>query len=232
MYNREVNFWKDKPESLFQYSNVGYALLGLIIEEVTGRAFNEFIEKEIFVPLGMEQAYWFLVDIPHRNIARPHEMPNKHTDFKEPKVLNHYGYADYPSGQIRTTTAGYSRFIQLFLNDGMVNGKQFLSKTSIEDFLKVQYPDKFKYQAIAWNYNEFDNWIYYLLMPRLPSHTGADPGVATVVSFEPEKKIGAIIFTNSPSPGFINQKRFYQEVMKRLLKEAKRQVKKENKNVK
>ena len=226
LYDREENFWKDKPESLFQYCNVGYALLGLIIEEVTAMAFKEFIEKEIFVPLGMEQAYWFLADIPHRNIARPHEMPNKHTDFKEPKVLNHYGYPDYPDGQIRTTAADYSRFIQLFLNDGMVNGKQFLSKTSIDDFLKVQYPNKFKYQAIAWNYNEFDNWIYYLLMPRLPSHTGADPGVATVVSFDPENKIGAIIFTNSPPSGFINQKRFYQEVMKRLLKEAKRQVKK------
>ncbi len=226
LYNREENFWKDKPESLFQYCNVGYALLGLIIEEITAKAFKEFIEEEIFVPLGMEQAYWFLADIPHRNIARPHEMPNKHTDFKEPKVLNHYGYPDYPDGQIRTTTADYSRFIQLFLNDGMVNGKQFLSKTSIDDFLKVQYPNKFKYQAIAWNYNEFDNWIYYLLMPRLPSHTGADPGVATVVSFDPENKIGAIIFTNSPPQGFINQKRFYQEVLKRLLKEAKRQVKK------
>lgn len=226
LYNREENFWKDKPESLFQYCNVGYALLGLIIEEITAKAFKEFIEEEIFVPLGMEQAYWFLADIPHRNIARPHEMPNKHTDFKEPKVLNHYGYPDYPDGQIRTTTADYSRFIQLFLNDGMVNGKQFLSKTSIDDFLKVQYPNKFKYQAIAWNYNEFDNWIYYLLMPRLPSHTGADPGVATVVSFDPENKIGAIIFTNSPPQGFINQKHFYQEVLKRLLKEAKRQVKK------
>ena len=226
LYNREENFWKDKPESLFQYCNVGYALLGLIIEEITAKAFKEFIEEEIFVPLGMEQAYWFLADIPHRNIARPHEMSNKHMDFKEPKVLNHYGYPDYPDGQIRTTTADYSRFIQVFLNDGMVNGKQFLSKTSIDDFLKVQYPNKFKYQAIAWNYNEFDNWIYYLLMPRLPSHTGADPGVATVVSFDPENKIGAIIFTNSPPQGFINQKRFYQEVLKRLLKEAKRQVKK------
>lgn len=225
LFDREENFWKAKPESLFQYSNVGYALLGLIIEEVSTRAFNEFIKEEIFVPLGMEHTYWFLEEIPHSNIARPHEMNNKHTDFKEPKVLNHYGYPDYPDGQIRTTTADYSRFIQLFLNDGMVNGEQFLSKASIEDFLEVQYPDKFKYQAIAWNYNEFENWIYYLLMPRLPSHTGADPGVATVVSFDPKEKIGAIIFTNSPPSGFINQKRFYQEVMKRLLKEAKRHVK-------
>lgn len=228
LYDREENFWKDKPESLFRYCNVGYALLGLIIEEVTGVTFKEFLDKEIFVPLGMNQSYWFLADIPHRNIARPHKMSNKHTDFKEPKVLNHYGYPDYPDGQIRTTTSDYSRFVQLFLNKGMVNGKQFLSKASINDFLKVQYPDKFKYQAIAWNYNEFDNWIYYLLMPRLPSHTGADPGVATVVSFDPEKDIGAVIFTNSPVSGFINQKRFYQQLMKRLLKEAKNNVKKRN----
>lgn len=228
LYNRDENFWKGKPESLFRYCNVGYALLGLIIEEVTGVAFKKFLDEEIFVPLGMDQTYWFLEDIPHDNIARPHEMPNKHTDFKEPKVLNHYGYPDYPDGQIRTTSSDYSRFVQFLINDGVVDGNQFLSKASIDDFLKVQYPNKFKYQAIAWNYNEFDNWIYYLLMPRLPSHTGADPGVATAVSFDPEKNVGAVIFTNSPVSGFINQKRFYQELMKRLLKEAKRHVKKRN----
>ncbi|GJM63890.1 serine hydrolase [Persicobacter diffluens] len=226
-YDREKNYGKDQAGFSFQYCNVGYALLGLIIEEVTAKPFSEFIKEEIFIPLKMEQAYWFLADIPHRNIARPHEMPNKQTDFKAPKVLNHYGYPDYPDGQIRTTTSDYSRFLQVFLNEGVVNGERFLSKAAIDDFLKVQYPEKFKYQAIAWNYNEFENWIYYLLMPRLPSHTGADPGVATAVSFDPENKIGAIIFTNSPPQGFINQKRFYQEVMKKLLKAAKRQVKKD-----
>lgn len=66
------------------------------------------------------------------------------------------------------------------------------------------------------------NWIYYLLMPRLPSHTGVDPGVATAVSFDPENKNAVVLFTNSLPSTFLDQKIFYQEIMKRLFKEAKR----------
>ncbi len=87
----------------------------------------------------------------------------------------------------------------------------------MEEFLRIQYPDVAKHQAIAWNYNEFESFLYYLLMPRLPSHTGADPGVATVVSFDPEKRSAGIIFSNSPTITFRGQKIFYQEMMKKLL---------------
>jgi CubicO group peptidase (beta-lactamase class C family) len=212
----------DKPAGeFFQYCNVGYALLGLLVENVSGFPFKEFMQKEVFNPLEMYDTYWFMVDIPHDNIAKPHEKPNKKSDFKGPKVLPHYGYPDFPDGQIRTTTIDYARFIQMILNKGLVNGQQFIKEEVIDEFFKIQYPEVAKYQALSWNYNEFDNWIYYLLMPRLPSHTGVDPGVATVVSFDPKTKTAAIIFTNSLPAKFLDQKIFYQEILKRLLKEAK-----------
>ena len=221
-YDEKENFLKKGPATQFQYCNVGYALLGYLIENISGMPFKSYIQTEIFDPFGMDDAYWFLADIPHTNIAKPHEMPTRKSDFTKPKVLKHFGYPDYPDGQIRTTAADYARFLKVILNEGDVDGNQFVKKETIDEFLKIQYPETFKYQAIAWNYNEFDNWIYYLLMPRLASHTGADPGVATAVSFDPETKSGAIIFTNSPPRKFLDQKTFYQEIMKRLLKEAKR----------
>lgn len=221
-YDPEANFLAQPVASEYSYCNVGYALLGYLIERVSGQAFADFMQAEIFAPLGMNDAYWFLADIPHDNIAQPHELPSKSNELASPKLFKHYGYADYPSGQIRTTASDYGRFLQLMLQQGMVNDTPFISKELIEEFLRIQYPAIDKHQAVAWNYNEFDNFIYYLLMPRLPSHTGGDPGVATAVSFDPENGIGAIIFTNSPPVRFIDQKRFYQEIMKRLLKEAKR----------
>ena len=133
-------------------------------------------------------------------------------------MLNHYGYADYPDGQLRTTVADYARFLQVLLNDGKINGKAFIQPSTVQEFIRIQYPEVNKHQAIAWNYNEFESFIYYLLMPRLPSHTGADPGVATVVSFDPETRSAGIIFSNSPTITFGGQKIFYQEMMKKLLK--------------
>jgi CubicO group peptidase (beta-lactamase class C family) len=42
-----------EPGSAFEYSNAGYAVLELLVEEVTGRDFAEYMEAEVLIPLGM-----------------------------------------------------------------------------------------------------------------------------------------------------------------------------------
>jgi len=217
-YDPEDNFHKFEPVSEYSYCNMGYVILGLIIEQISGLSFADYMKEELLEPLQMHHSYWFLRDIPHQNIARPHELhPSTKKNPREPEVLNHYGYADFPDGQLRTTVSDYAQVIKLLVNEGRVNGEAFIQPATVQEFLRIQYPDVAKYQAIAWNYNEFDSFLYYLLMPRLPSHTGADPGVATVVSFDPDKRSAGIIFSNSPTITFRGQKIFYQEMMKKLL---------------
>ena len=218
-YNPKDNFHSYPPASGYDYCNMGYVVLGLIIEQVSGVPFSEYMKEEIFKPLEMNHSYWFLREIPHDNIARPHEVhPPTRKSPREVEVLNNYGYADFPDGQLRTTVSDYAQVVKLMINEGRVNGEVFIRSSTVKEFLRIQYPDVARYQAIAWNYNEFENFIYYLLMPRLPSHTGGDPGVATAVSFDPEKRSGGIIFSNSPTTSFRGHKIFYQEMMKKLLK--------------
>ena len=176
-FEPDANFFKKRPGTYWEYSNMGYALLGLIIEQVSQKDFGSFMREEIFAPLNMKNSYWFLDDIQHPNIAKPHVLPENKNDSI--KVLKHYGYPDFPDGQLRTTAEDYLKFIQLILNEGQIKKEQFIAKEVIALFHSIQFPDVHKHQAVAWNYDEFDNWLYYLLMKRLPSHTGGDPGVAT-----------------------------------------------------
>ncbi len=44
-------------EGQWNYSNTGYMLLGLIIEEATGKSYEENLKERIFEPLGLEQTY-------------------------------------------------------------------------------------------------------------------------------------------------------------------------------
>lgn len=218
-YYSENNFLNIAPGEELVYSNTGYALAGYLIEAITGETFATYMEYEIFMPLKMDNAFWFLENIKNNSIARPHEYQGM-DENSEYDVLNHYGYPSYPDGQLRTTVTDYARIVNIFINEGKSGDSQFLKKETIDTFLSIQIPEAAEYQAIAWNYNEFDHWLYYLLMPRLPSHTGVDPGVATVVSFDPVKKTGAIIFANAVPIDFWGQKIFYQEMMKKLLTEA------------
>jgi CubicO group peptidase (beta-lactamase class C family) len=219
-YDKEKNFFNKTPGQHWEYCNMGYALLGSLVESVSKKSFSEFMKEEVFEPLQMNNSHWFLRDIPHENIARPHELSDKRDSIKQPKLLPHYGYPDFPDGQLRTTVEDYAKILNILLNDGKYNNIQYLNKKTVDEFLNIQYPEVNKWQAIAWNYNEFENWLYYLLMPRLPSHTGGDPGVATVVSFNPNSKTGAIVFINSPPNTFRGGKIFYFTIVKRLLKEA------------
>ena len=152
----------------------------------------------------------------------PHEFVENKSKDSEFKVLKHYGFPDYPDGQLRTNVSDYAKIIELMLNKGKVDDNTFLSEKTVDEFLRIQFPEVNKWQAIAWNYNEFNNWLYYVLMPRLPSHTGVNPGVATVTSFDPETGDGAIIFTNTLTHNFKGHKALYFDMVKRLLKEAKK----------
>jgi CubicO group peptidase (beta-lactamase class C family) len=50
------------PGSKFYYNNAGFIILGLIIEQQTGLEFTEYIERNIFVPVGMNDSGYFSLD--------------------------------------------------------------------------------------------------------------------------------------------------------------------------
>jgi len=53
---KDIEFLSTPDDSVFHYSDVGYEILGAVIEKKTGRTFEEYIRKNIFEPLGMEQS--------------------------------------------------------------------------------------------------------------------------------------------------------------------------------
>ena len=48
-----------KPNTHFTYCNTNYALLGLIIEKASGESYADFLQKEFFTPLHMDDTYVF-----------------------------------------------------------------------------------------------------------------------------------------------------------------------------
>ena len=74
-YDAEENFYDAAPGEKMKYSNIGSALLGLLVEAWTGEAFDAFCEREIFASLGMTNTHWFLHDFDDVGIvAKPHRL--------------------------------------------------------------------------------------------------------------------------------------------------------------
>jgi len=57
------------PGSAYEYSNLGYALMGEIITRVSGRPYQQYVTEEILEPLGMLETYWDYRDVPEGELA-------------------------------------------------------------------------------------------------------------------------------------------------------------------
>ena len=104
-YKPEVVF---KPNEKFEYSNTGYALLGLIIEKVSKQSFEKYLKENIFKPLKMENTFVY------------------RSRFNPQKVENYaLGYvADSLGKKVLTDSFGkeyYSYYLDGIVGDGMVN---------------------------------------------------------------------------------------------------------------
>ncbi len=62
-----------EPGSQRRYSNVGYILLGLIIEKVTGKDYYQYMKENVFLPAGMKNTDWYEMDAVVSNIATGYE---------------------------------------------------------------------------------------------------------------------------------------------------------------
>ncbi|MXG89562.1 serine hydrolase domain-containing protein [Nocardioides flavescens] len=58
----------------FKYSNYGYAIAGLVVEEVTGVRFGDFVRKEILAPLGLDRVHADVDDVDPSELASGHSL--------------------------------------------------------------------------------------------------------------------------------------------------------------
>jgi CubicO group peptidase (beta-lactamase class C family) len=61
-----------KPGSAYKYSNIGFRLLGMVIEQVTGERFEDYLEKEVFKPLGLNKSTYDYTDDMALHLSKGH----------------------------------------------------------------------------------------------------------------------------------------------------------------
>lgn len=183
-FHANKNFINSEPGTSLAYSNVGFGLLGYLVERISSMPFNEYCRKEIFEPLGMLSTSWFNREIDKQKVA----MPYGYNAFKKSYTpIGYYGFANYPDGLLKTSVSEFMRFLYLFINSGQtLEGKPFLLPETVEEMLTPQFPDVSKVPALAWAISD----SHYM-------HGGSDPGVEALVMISREEQWGVIMFANS-----------------------------------
>lgn len=111
------------PGERFQYCNLNYAVLGLMVEQVSGQPFADYLQQHVLTPLRMDHTYTSL------DQARAAGL--------EPATVPLFGVAvrqqtaafpgALPDGYLVSSAADMANFLQMLLNDGSFEGRSVLS---------------------------------------------------------------------------------------------------------
>ncbi|NOU48172.1 MAG: serine hydrolase [Bacteroidales bacterium] len=178
------NFSNSKPGEVYDYSNVGAALIACLVEHVTNTGFNDYCKQNIFEPLGMDKTAWFFSETPKNEIAIPYADNNITNPSK-----SFYSYPTYPDGHLITTIEDLSKFMRAFIMDGQYNDFQLLQPQTIDTIMHENISIAAGKQGLIFYEHKIGHFVVW-------GHDGGDPGVSTELYFDREKRVGYIMFNN------------------------------------
>jgi len=187
----EEGFLNKKPGELYEYSNVGATLAAYIIELATNEPYDIFTKKHILSPLNMSNSGWSFDSV---NL-------DMHTKlYYNPQTeLPYYSLITYPDGGLITSVNEMGNFLCELIKGYSWEG-ELLTKDSYKELFKEQLTSaNFEDRDTDRPYDdEYNSGIFMGYSPiGYIGHTGGDPGVSTFMFFNPETKIGRILFINT-----------------------------------
>lgn len=131
------------PGERYTYSE-GLDVLGYLIEVVSGMALDEFFRTRIFDPLGMDDTWFYLPESHHDRLV---PVQTREDGAWVKYSSSHYD-PDYPvqgakrfysgGAGLSSTTKDYATFLQMYLNQGELNGVRLLSRTTVRFMMSNQ----------------------------------------------------------------------------------------------
>jgi CubicO group peptidase (beta-lactamase class C family) len=168
------------PGSQFLYSSFGYDLLGAVIESASGENYLDYMQRNIWKPLSMENTYGDIADSTIINTSKFY-LPNE--EEANPYDLS-YGH---PSGGLISTADDLLKFGNESLFGSFLNAdfKKMSFKTQYADQNPTNY-------GLGWYIGKDIN------EQRIWYHTGELPSSGAVIILYPDSGIAIALLTNTP----------------------------------
>jgi len=210
------------PGTRYAYSNFGYAVLGRIIERITGMTYEDYVRAHVLAPMG-------ITGMRIGRTLRAGRLPNE-VEYKSPGNARSVfpdvpGMVPWPYGGWHleamdahggwvASAADYARFVNAIDGRG---GKRFLSATSVAELTArpasvAEWKDSKLWYGFGFNINTVGNWW----------HSGSLDGTATYV-IRTHDGFAWVVFFNSRGDSAAAGKDLFRDI-DRGLWQASREV--------
>jgi CubicO group peptidase (beta-lactamase class C family) len=204
LIKKGISFSQD-PGLGYEYSNLGFTILGYVIEKVSGQSYSDYIAQHIWQPLGMQQANWEIDKVPAQQLAHGYRWI--HNEYVEQPML-HNGIYGAMGGMI-TSVESFSKYVALHLaawpprNDA---DKGPIARASIREMHQpwryagldadYHYPDgRACPMASAYTYGL--RWTSDCTGRVSIGHSGGLPGYGSNWTILPDYGVGVVFFANA-----------------------------------
>jgi CubicO group peptidase (beta-lactamase class C family) len=200
-----------EPGTNISYQSCGFALLGEVVKRVAGISLAEFMQRELFKPLGMDDSS---LGVDWNKASRISQVNIPQGSFEYGSLSDDWNWnSPYwwsfgaPWGGLFSTVSDLTRFLMMFLNGGRLGGSRVLSPrtvrimTSNQTDLMPSIKEEVRRNnpwGLGWRlkaYGSLDWGFGDLVSPSTFGHIGA---TGTMVWADPETNLACTIFTNQP----------------------------------
>ncbi|MDP4147692.1 MAG: serine hydrolase domain-containing protein, partial [Bacillota bacterium] len=176
-----------KPGTKFQYSGGGYSILQLVIEEVTGQRFADYMQSEIFKPLNLNSTRY------DRNFGKGTVIATAYSGTD--KAIIDRPWIEQASGGVYTNVTDLAAFTAACMksSDGKSAGRGVVKPATLEEMFSPQKNTEsvFGVYGLGFIPETLNNG------EKLISHSGEITGWNAQIAFLPKENSGIVILTNS-----------------------------------
>jgi CubicO group peptidase (beta-lactamase class C family) len=177
------------PGTTFEYANDGYSVAGLVIQQVTGMPYEQYMAQAVFTPLGMNRTTFDRAQAASWGWAQGYAK-RRGVVAPAPVVLSR-GIG--PAGMVVTTAADVGRYFLALLNGGEANGTRIITQASLDEAGTPLVPmgagpDQFGY-GLGWG-------IADMAGLRVLAHSGTVETAGSYFLLVPDQHIAVGVLAN------------------------------------
>lgn len=181
------------PGKHFSYSDVGYKILGLILEKVTGKSYGEVIREKILAPLQMENTYAVTTSSLRPCMASGYRYlyDDRPNHVGQPIVPATWLETNSGDGCIVSTAEDVARFARMILNEGEGPDGPVISKESYQKLVSPRIDEDG--EAYGYGLYLFEDDGY-----QIAGHGGDVPGYQAYMWLDISNGIGSVVLMSEP----------------------------------
>jgi CubicO group peptidase (beta-lactamase class C family) len=188
-------------DTKFQYSNLGFNILGLAVERIAHEPYADYVTKHILQPLGMKQSGFAVTEQLEKSLATGY----KAADESDQHAIAPYGAYGQASGMLYSSVEDMAEFLKLQFREGPAGGKQVLGSSALREMTAPQFvlnnddcdPNLF------WKRGSGIGWQTLTVKALHFNHKrGGLNGFSTDIIVNPRHKLGVAVFTNTECDPF------------------------------